>query len=144
MVAQVHAESVEGNDVWFVWRVELPNGNNLVIGDLEEIGSPITTEKIYVNLIHESSLANSKKVIQVYGGNGTEAQAKVDTLKTDGYWGGLDTEGYNVLVRIESASTGKWILEGGNTYAIEVILNTTSYGKIHLAASLYVDHLHSA
>jgi len=143
MVSKVHAESVEGNDVWFVWRVELPNGNNLVIGDLAEIGSPITTEKIYVNLIHESSLANSKKVIQVYGGNGTEAEAKVDTLKTDGYWGGLDAEGYNVLVRINSIGTG-YILEGGNTYAIEVVLNTADYGKIHLAASLYVDHLHSA
>lgn len=144
MVSKVHAESVEGNDAWFVWRVELPNGNNLVIGDLEQIGNPITTEKIYVNLIHESSLANSKKVIQVYGGNGTEAQATVyTTLQTDGYWGGLDTEGYNVLVRINSSGIG-YILEGGNTYAIEVILNTTSYGKIHLAASLYVDHLHSA
>lgn len=138
MVAQVHAESVEGNDVWFVWRVELPNGANLKPGDL-------AATKITVNLIHESSMSNSKKVIQVHAGDGTNAAAEVyDPLKTDGYWGGLDGEGYNVLVRIASASAGNWILEGGNTYAVEVILKTTLYGSIHVAASLYVDHLHSA
>ena len=138
MVAQVHAESVEGNDVWFVWRVELPDGDTLALTDL-------TSTQITVNLIHESSMTNSKKVVLVHSGNGASGNGIVyNTLQTDGYWGGLDGDGYNVRVRIAAASTGAWILEGGNTYAIEVILKTSSFGNIHVAASLYVDHLHSA
>ena len=144
MAAQVHAESVEGNDVWLVWRVTLPDGTTLTQASLDaSSGNEMT-----VSIIHESSLGNSKKVIQIFQGDATgvgnpgNPNYMVHTsLQTD-LWGGLDDIGYTVEVRIPAVGTD-YILEGGNKYAVEVALITDDWGTVLVAATLQVEALHS-
>ena len=149
MSARVYVDAVEGNDVWLVWRVTLPNGNNLLRADL--VGSGASGTAMTVSLIHESSLGNSKEVIQLYSGvANAEANAafKVHTALQTDLWGGLDDIGYTVEARIAASGTD-YILEGGNTYAVEVNLFTkttpaeASWGTISVAAQIQVDYLHS-
>jgi len=140
MAAQVHAESVEGNDVWLVWRVTLPDGTTLIQSSLDGTATEMT-----VSIIHESSLGNSKKVIQIFqgvaSGTGNEDYIVHTSLQTD-LWGGLDDIGYTVEVRIPAVGTG-YILEGGNKYAVEVALITLDWGTVLVAATLQVEALHS-
>jgi len=151
MAARIYVDAVEGNDIWLAWRVTLPNGVNLtrahLLGNSGE-GTPMT-----VSLIHESSLGNSKEVIQIYSGvvpssanEGANGAFNVHSELTDTYWGGLDDIGYTVEARIRATplevATG-YILEGGNTYAVEVNLSTTDYGTITVAAEIQMDYLHS-
>jgi hypothetical protein len=143
MSARVYVDAVEGNDVWLVWRVTLPNGANLVrvllVGEGES-GTAMT-----VSLIHESSLGNSKEVIQLYSGlaDATENAAfNVHTALQTTLWGGLDDIGYTVEARIAASGTD-YILEGGNTYAVEVNLFTIDWGTVTVAAQIQVDYLHS-
>ena len=148
MAAQVHAESVEGNDVWLVWRVTLPDGTTLIQSSLDQSSGGDDPNEMTVSIIHESSLGNSKKVIQIFQGDasgtapGGDPNYMVHTsLQTD-LWGGLDDIGYTVEVRIPAAGTD-YILEGGNKYAVEVALITDDWGTVLVAATLQVEALHS-
>ena len=147
MAARIYVDAVEGNDIWLAWRVTLPDGANLTRAHLSGT-TPMT-----VSLIHESSLGNSKEVIQIYSGvvpsstgEGANGAFNVHSDLTDTYWGGLDDIGYTVEARIRATplavATG-YILEGGNTYSVEVNLSTTNYGTITVAAEIQVDYLHS-
>ena len=153
MSARVYVDAVEGNDVWLVWRVTKPDGNNLVRANL--LGSGTSGTAMTVSLIHESSLGNSKEVIQLFSGTadanvsaGGNAAFKVHTTLQTTLWGGLDDIGYTVEARIAASGTD-YILEGGNTYAVEVNLFTKatppeeSWGTITVAAQIQVDYLHS-
>lgn len=143
MVARLNVDAVEGNDVWLVWRVTLPDGSTLTRGKLT--GSGTSGTPMTVSVIHESSLGNSKEVIQLWSGvaNGLGNEAfNVHTELQTTLWGGLDDLGYTVEARI-AASGSDYILEGGNTYSVEVNLTTDDWGTITVSAQIQVDYLHS-
>ena len=164
MSARVYVDAVEGNDVWLVWRVTLPNGSTLVrssfplgdgLSDADPNAAGGAADAMEVSVIHESSLGNSKEVIQIYKGpvipgydglvNGV-ADDNVDmnvwtTLQTS-LWGGLDDTGYTIEARIRASSVN-YVLEGGNTYAVEVNLKTSDWGTVSVSAQIQVDYLHS-
>ena len=150
MAARIYVDAVEGNDVWLVWRVTLPNGETLLRNHLLDSG--LSGTPMTVSLIHESSLGNSKEVIQLYSGAvpsntasgtpGYQGGFDVHAALTTTYWGGLDDLGYTVKARIPASSTD-YTLEGGNTYAVEVNLLTQNYGTVTVSAQIQVDYLHS-
>ena len=144
MSSRIYVDAVEGNDVWLVWRVTLPNGANLVMDALVDGGVGAGTA-MTVSLIHESSLGNSKEVIQLFSGKAdavADPAFRVHNSLQTALWGGLDDIGYTVEARIAASGTG-YILEGGNKYASEVNLFTTDWGTVTVAAEIQVDYLHS-
>ena len=168
MSSRVNVHAVEGNDIWLVWRVTKPDGGNLVRGDMKTGDATVNASQMTVSLIHESSLGNSKNVIQLFKGSadpgglgdpggatpiGSNDFLVFSALQTS-LWGGLDDLGYTIEARIRSNGANyseatpeiaipSYILEGGNKYAVEVNLASTQWGTITVAAQLQIDYLHS-
>ena len=166
MSARVYVDAVEGNDVWLVWRATLPDGSALTVGKLASANDTEKLSQMTVSIIHESSLGNSKEVIQIFKGMGLSTGEVSGTVVGNGdfhvwdvskttLWGGLDDTGYTIEARIRSDGadyansvpeidpTPGYILEGGNTYAVEVSMLTTDWGTVTVSAQIQVDYLHT-
>lgn len=126
---------LEGNDVWIVQRIVLPDGTNLV-------QSEISGSNVHVHVFDLSLGQNSSRGEPVFEEDVDKTTVVFDTLQTDGYWNGLDEEGYNFRYQLQygathDAATGPHMI-GGRRYLVEFDANTTSYGRIRFASVIQV------
>jgi len=149
MTRPIHAEVVEGNDVWFANRVTMPTGDVLTRtgtnGVQAEGGG---AELIQVFIIMESVVGGNREVRKVLSVT-TDANVAAyvfDSLEFD-YWDGHDDIGYNFLYQLPATGTDSegnaYILDGGNDYFVEFAIKTTNFGTIRWSAKLHVRGLHS-
>ena len=143
MSYEVHAEVVEGNDVWFAHRLELPNGAQLLNSHVSSDAAALV-----VNLYRETSVGGRKRAITTLSvdGNAVPPAAIVadylsDTYSHD-YWGGLDDTGHNFVYQLPYTGAD-YTLEGGNYYSVEFKIATTNYGVIRWANKLHVHGLNA-
>ncbi|MGB1140973.1 MAG: hypothetical protein ACPG1A_08750 [Halioglobus sp.] len=144
MSYEVHAESVEGNDVWFAHRLELPNGTQLKNSHVSSDAAALV-----VTLYRETSVGGRRREVTLLSIDGTTVPPASpvigdylsDTYSHD-YWGGMDDKGHNFVYQLPYSGTD-YTLEGGNDYSIEFKLTTTSYGVIRWANRLHVHGLNA-
>jgi hypothetical protein len=130
---------LEGNDVWIVQRVVLPDGEPLQTADIAG-GSNIHVHVFDLSLGQNSS--RGEIVFEALNLSTADGVILFDTLQTDGYWNGLDEEGYNFRYQLQygpthDAADGPHMI-GGRRYLVEFDVNTTSYGRIRFASVIQV------
>ena len=137
----------EGNDIWFVARVLRPDNVVLARDAISGSGgSNADAFQVRVYDISKDSLGTGVNGRQVHTENiADDALTSIlltatssSALTNDGYWNGLDDEGYNFLYRLEFDS-GKY--EAGHRYMAEFAFETTSYGTIRWAQDIYMRSL---
>ena len=130
---------LEGNDVWIVQRIVLPDGEPLKASDIA------TDTNIHVHVFDLSLGQNSSRgeiVFEDLDLSASDGDILFNTLQTDGYWNGLDEEGYNFRYQLQYGSShdapaGPHMI-GGRRYLVEFDVNTDDYGRIRFASVIQV------
>jgi hypothetical protein len=144
-------EVTEGNDIWLVARVLRPDNVILARDAIDTTGSPNPNAlQVRVYDISKDSLGTGADGRQVWSED-IASDALTSNLLTatdssaltnDGYWNGLDDEGYNFIYRAKASGTTPgtthFAYEAGHRYQIEFAFETTSYGVIRWAQQFYV------
>lgn len=112
----------EGQDVWVLARVMLPNGAPLTQDD-------VTDTDVKYELINITG-----GVIDTESETVGKTTAIKNDLTNDGYWD-ADSDGYNLVVRVPWSD---WTTDPtpGGLYAVEIEIPTTSYGDIIVVGKL--------
>lgn len=142
----------EGNDIWFVSRLLRPDN---VIVSQADINAGADAFQVRVYDMTKPSLGTgqngrevlfksyNKSAITTILLTATDSSA----LTNDGYWNGIDDEGYNFIFPLRNsggtAGTDSFPFEAGHRYQVEFMLDATSagYGKIRWAEQFYVESL---
>jgi hypothetical protein len=135
---------IEGNDIWFPARVTRPD--NIVLSRFDITGSGgSNTDAFQVRVydISRDSLGAGSNGRQVYSQDLADdaltsnllIATSSDALTNDGYWNGLDDEGYNFIYRLRFDGA---IYEAGHRYAIEFAFETNNYGAIRWSQDFYI------
>ena len=106
---------LEGTDAVFVGRLSTSDGTQILQADISD--SDLEYSVFY--------LSGGTPSTAVATGTSAVATSVFDTLKTDGYWGGLDETGYNFRVTIPTAD----FTQGAGRYKVEVTTTTSSFGE---------------
>ncbi|UCC87750.1 MAG: hypothetical protein JSV81_00175 [Anaerolineales bacterium] len=143
MSYEVHAEVVEGNDVWFAHRVELPTGAQLLNSHVVDAANALV-----ITLYRETVVGNRRREVTVVDvdGSAVPPAAIVEDYLSDAYefdyWGGKDDRGHNFVYQLPYTGAD-YTLEGGNTYTVEFAIKTTDYGTLRWANRLHVSALNA-
>lgn len=137
----------EGNDVWFVARLLRPDNVILARDAISGSGGSNTDAfQVRVYDITKDSLGTGINGRQVHGENVADnaltsillTATDSAALTNDGYWNGIDDEGYNFIYQL-AWSNDKY--EAGHRYQVEFTLETTSYGNIRWCEVIYFESL---
>lgn len=124
---RIKTEIVEGNGVWLCSRVTLPSGDHVTTADLPTSGTVFEVKVIRQTPIGASHLPQTVTQLAGVSGQANVINVVFDTLQTT-YWDGFDDLGYNVAYFLNPTGTdtdgNTWRLIGGNTYRIELLLQT--------------------
>ena len=126
-------EVLEGNDVFLVSRVVRADGVYLSEADLD-LSESDTVVSISVYDLDDRSVSQDAFYSLSIAGSAVNTHTLLfmsDTasaLVKDGYWDGLDSTGYNVRFRLQSALAA---LDGGKRYRVEFsVLTNTNFGTV--------------
>ncbi len=137
-------DALEGNDVWIVQRVVMADGTYL---DTAGVDNDIIV-KVYDLTLRQnpSGMEPIWKKTDLSPGDGTTGPL-FNTLQTDGYWDGLDEDGYNwrYQLQYDSAGSAGPNMIGGRRYLVEFEADVggsstpdTDYGTVRWAAILQI------
>ena len=141
-------EVIEGNDWFLTYRLVRADGVVVSQTDVEDHTSGDDALVVNVYELGTGAAVSDTAVYTATVVGGAEAIDKnvMASLKTDGFWNGVDSTGYNFFYRVPS---GTW-MKGGNRYKIEFVLALTStlpgtdhgedipFGDIAWASIIYV------
>lgn len=118
------AEVLEGNDWFLTYRILRPDGAVLVPGDCSSSSS--VTNVLTVNIYRlQGGASDEDKAVYTDTIEGDNMNIVImSSLKTDGWWGGVDSTGYNFFLKIPVGAT----FPGGQRYRIEFQLILTAVG----------------
>jgi hypothetical protein len=143
-------EVMEGNDWFLTYRLVRADGTVVAQTDTsDDTGATALTVKAYT-LNNQAAVAEEPVYsATVAGGSANIDKNVMASLKTDGFWGGVDSTGYNFFYRVPY---GTW-MKGGNRYKIEfdlTLISTASsdhgavaFGSIRWASIIYVKSMTS-
>ena len=143
MSYEVHAEVVEGNDLWLAHRVELPNGAQLLTTDVSNGASALV-----ITLYRETTVGNRRREVTLVdiAGNAVPPADIINNYLSDSYsfeyWGGLDDRGHNFVYRLPY-SGADYTLEGGNIYTVEFAIATDDFGTLRWSDRVQVRELNA-
>jgi hypothetical protein len=119
---------IEGNDIWFVARVRRPDNVILSRDDISGSGgSNSDALQIRIYDISKDSLGTGTNGRQVFQSNQAD--------NNDGFWNGLDSEGYNFIYRVRASGAA---YTAGRRFQAEFAFETTAYGTIRWTEMFYV------
>jgi hypothetical protein len=137
-------EVLEGNDWFLTYRIVRGDGTVVAQSDTSDsTGTLALTVKAY-DLSSQAAVAEQAVYTATVNGGAANIDKNVMALQTDGFWGGIDSTGYNFFYRVPYTS---WMV-GGNRYKIEFDLTLTSiadathgevpFGSVRWASIVYV------
>ena len=138
------AEVLEGNDWFLTYRILRPDGAVLVPGDCSS--SAGVSNVLTVNAYRlQGGASDEDKAIYTDTIPGNEMDKIImASLQTDGWWGGVDSTGYNFFLKIPVGAT----FPGGQRYRMEFQLiltaqtdsahGTLGMGTVRWASVIYV------
>ena len=135
---------IEGNDIWFVARVRRPDNVILSRDDISGSGgSNSDALQIRIYDISKDSLGTGTNGRQVFQSNQADnnlsdvllTATSGSALTTDGFWNGLDSEGYNFIYRVRASGAA---YTAGRRFQAEFAFETTAYGTIRWTEMFYV------
>ena len=129
----------EGADIWFVARLKRPDNVIVSQDDLATSGAfTVTAYQEHADVVSTQSsvFTETKTKAEVVSDSIITTATSSSALTNDGYWNGLDDEGYNFLYRATNANFG---LLGGRRYRVEFTVATTAYGDVRWSQGVYVE-----
>ena len=136
---------IEGNDWFLTYRLVRADG---AVIDQDDTSNDTSATALTVKAYELHSLAAVAEepvyTATVAGGPTNIDKNVMASLKTDGFWNGVDSTGYNFFYRVPY---GDW-MQGGNRYKVEFDLTLTSqsdtdhgevsFGSVRWASIIYV------